>query len=84
MKAPFEAGVADFSEMAGEPGDLNISDVLHKAFVKVNEEGTEAAAATSVIVVARSASPEEVAVFRAERPFLFFIKENGTGAILFI
>ncbi|MFP4482557.1 MAG: serpin family protein [Thermovirgaceae bacterium] len=84
MKIPFEAGQADFSNMAGEPGDLNIGDVLHKAFVKVSEEGTEAAAATAVIVVTRSATSEEVAVFRADRPFLFFIRENSTGAILFM
>ncbi len=84
MKLPFEAGLADFSVMAAEPGDLNISNVLHKAFVKVNEEGTEAAAATAVIVVTRSASSEEVALFRADRPFLFFIRENSTGAILFM
>lgn len=83
MAEPFEAGVADFSGIAGDPGDVNISDVLHKAFVKVNEEGTEAAAATAVIVVTRSATPEEVVVFRADRPFLFFIKDNNTGAILF-
>lgn len=84
MTLAFKSGVADFSGMAGVPGDLYISDILHKAFVKVNEEGTEAAAATAVIVGTRSTSLEEVAVFRADRPFLFFIRENSTGAILFM
>ncbi len=71
---------ADFSGMA--EGLLFIAAVLHKAFVKVDEEGTEAAAATAVIM-ARGV-PEPPPVFRADHPFLFLIRENATGSILFL
>jgi serpin B len=71
---------ADFSGMA--EGPLGIDEVLHKAFVKVNEEGTEAAAATAV-VMGRSI-PAPPAIFCADHPFLFFIRENATGSILFL
>jgi len=71
---------ADFSGMAGGP--LGIAAVLHKAFVKVDEEGTEAAAATAV--VALRAAPVPPPAFRADHPFLFLIRENATGSILFL
>jgi serpin B len=73
---------ADFSGMTGSR-DLFISDVIHKAFVSVDEAGTEAAAATAVIMKATSApaSPVEVTV---DRPFLFLIRDIETGAILFV
>jgi serpin B len=73
---------ADFSGMIGGK-DLFISQVVHKAYVDVNEEGTEAAAATGVEMRV-TALPMEVPVFRADRPFVFVIKDNGTGAILFM
>lgn len=75
---------ADFSGM--EPNrQLSISEVIHKAFVEVNEEGTEAAAATAVIVgVTSVAEPQPVPVFKADHPFLFFIQEKQTGSMLFI
>lgn len=73
---------ADLSGMAGNPGDLRISHVIHKAFVDVNEEGTEAAAATAVVVEARAF--RESPVFRADHPFLFLIRDVKTGAILFL
>jgi len=76
------SGKADLSGMAGNPGDLRISKVIHKAFVDVNEEGTEAAAATAVVVEAK-AVPVEL-VFRADHPFLFLIREVKTGAIMFM
>jgi len=75
---------ADFSGMDGMAGNLMISDVIHQAFVEVNEEGTEAAAATAVVVVATSAGPIETKTFRADHPFVFLIQEVKTGNILFI
>ena len=75
---------ADFSGMNGKK-DLYISAVIHKAFVDVNEEGTEAAAATAVVVSLRSAvRPRPVPVFRADHPFMFLIRHNKTGAVLFL
>ena len=81
MKDAFSAN-ADFSGMDGQH-DLFISSILHKAFVDVNEEGTEAAAATAVVMRAL-AMMEPPPVFRADHPFLFFIRENSTGSILFM
>jgi serpin B len=80
MPSAFEA--ADFSGMDGMR-DLFISQVLHKAFVAVDEEGTEAAAATAVIMM-KSALPEPGVEMTVDRPFLFIIRDTGTGAILFI
>jgi serpin B len=74
--------VADFSGMNGKK-DLLISAVIHKAFVDVNEEGTEAAAATAVIMATKGGEPE-YPVFRADHPFLFLIRDNATGSILFM
>ncbi|WP_437816095.1 serpin family protein [Sorangium sp. So ce1078] len=74
------SGLADFSGMNGQ-GGLYISDVLHKAFVSVNEAGTEAAAATAVVIGETSAP--EPATIHFDRPFLFFIRDHATGAILF-
>jgi serpin B len=82
MTDAFDAGRADFSGMTGTK-DLFISRVVHKAFVDVNEEGTEAAAATAV-VMERMAMPEPPPVFRADHPFLFLIRDTKTGAILFL
>jgi serpin B len=81
MPSAFDATRADFSGMRTER-DLYISAILHKAFVDVNEEGTEAAAATAVVMRLTSAmeDPEQVSV---DRPFMFMIRENDTGSILF-
>lgn len=83
---------ADFSGINGltPPNDeaLSISSVFHKAFVEVNEEGTEAAAATAVVMVmgrsARSAPPEPTPVFRADHPFLFAIRDKASGVLVFL
>jgi serpin B len=69
---------ADFSGMSNTP--LQIDEVLHRAFVEVNEEGTEASAATAVIMKKRGRIP----MFRADRPFIFLIRDSRTGAVLFM
>jgi serpin B len=75
---------ADFSGMDGKR-DLFISAVIHKAYVDVNEEGTEAAAATGVTMRLTSVGPGgRPPVFRADHPFLFLIRDNRSGSILFI
>jgi len=84
MRLAFDiGGNADLSGMNGRQ-DLFIAAVVHKAFVDVNEEGTEAAAATGVVVGLRSARPEPIPVFRADHPFLFLIRDNKSGCILFM
>jgi len=77
-------GAADFSGMDGTT-DLFIDDVIHQAFVEVNEEGTEAAAATAVVMKLSSMPVEEpIPVFRADHPFIFLIRDDETGNILFM
>jgi len=73
---------ADFSGMTGQR-DLFISEVVHKAFVSVDEKGTEAAAATAVIMKLTAAVEEPVEV-TMDRPFVFLIRDLETGAILFV
>jgi serpin B len=80
MSIAFSPGRADFTRI-NKGGGLWIDDVLHKAFVEVNEEGTEAAAAT-VVVVVESAGGH--LLMRLDRPFLFFIRENRSQTILFM
>ena len=72
-------GTADFSGIDGTKS-LYISDVLHKSFVSVDEKGTEAAAATAVIINFTSL-PTQV---RVNRPFIFLIRDRITGAVLFL
>lgn len=81
MKDAFLLPPADFSGMDGQM-DLFIRAVLHKAFVDVNEEGTEAAAATAVVV--GRAAAESARVFLADHPFIFLIRDDQSGSILFI
>ena len=86
MPTAFTGGAADFSGMDGTK-NLYISDVIHKAFIDVNEEGTEAAAATAVVMVPGMAAPGKrppVPEFRADHPFVFLIQDKETGTILFI
>jgi len=75
-------GLADFSGMTGNR-DLSISQVIHKAFVAVDEAGTEAAAATAVIMraTAMPAAPMKVTV---DRPFIFLIRDIQTGSVIFV
>jgi len=82
MVDAFSEQLADFSGMTGTR-DLFISAVVHKAFVEVNEEGTEAAAATGV-GMAMTSAPKKMPVFCADHPFIFLIRDNNSGSILFI
>lgn len=81
MTDAFDPSAADFSGMDGE-GDLFIGAVIHKAFVAVDEEGTEAAAATAVIMELTGAAMSDVSLI-VDRPFLFFIRDMQTGTLLF-
>jgi len=80
MRDAFDGGRADFSNMTEV--ELFISLVMHKAFVAVDEQGTEATAATAVLM-ATGAPAEPTVEFRADHPFLFLIQHRDTGAILF-
>jgi serpin B len=82
MPDAFSPGDADFSGMDGTR-DLYIQDVLHKAFVSVDEAGTEAAAATAVVVGVTSAPAEPIEV-TVDHPFIFVIRDVETGVILFV
>lgn len=73
---------ADFSGMTGAK-DLFISDIFHKAFIGVDEEGTEAAAATAVVMKLTSA-PQDPIELTVDRPFLFLIRDHQTNSILFM
>jgi serpin B len=74
---------ADFSGIDGDP-DLFISAILHKAWVQVNEEGTEAATGTSSMLSQSSHAPPPSPVFRADHPFIFMIRETRSGCLLFL
>jgi serine protease inhibitor len=74
---------ADFTRI-NKAGNLLITEVLHKTFVKVDEEGTEAAAVTSVGIGLTSVGPPPGFFMTVDRPFLFFIREKSTGAVLFM
>ena len=82
MIRSFDAGQADFTGIYKGLENMFISDILHKAFVDVNEEGTEAAAATAVVAVTRGYTPSRN--FIADRPFIFIIRERKTQSILFM
>jgi serpin B len=87
MKRAFSKEDADFSGISSAES-LYISAVLHKAYVDVNEEGTEAAAATAVVMAPTAAReaprPPPIPVFRADHPFLFLIRDTKAGSILFM
>ena len=81
MSIAFEPDSANFSKLHDDGGWTWISSVKHKTFVEVNEEGTEAAAATAVEIRNERAGPS---CFVVDRPFLFAIRENYSGTILFM
>lgn len=80
MPLPFSTS-ADFSGMDGTR-NLYITNVIHQAFTEVNEKGTEAAAATAVVVGLKSIRITRE--FRADHPFLFLVRDKKTGSILFM
>ena len=82
MTAAFDSRAADFSGISTNKEGLFISDVIHKAFIQVDEDGTEAAAATAVMM-AGAGMPTNVVVFDADHPFVFFLRDKSTGAVLF-
>jgi serpin B len=87
MKRVFDRESADLTGIANppDPGDrLFVGEVLHKAFVKVDEKGTEAAAATAVVAPRGGGPPPKPTAFNADHPFLFLIVDRGTGLILFV
>lgn len=82
LTLPFDPDAADFSRINAEE-QLFISDVMHRAVIKVDEEGSEAAAVTVIEISRTSAGPVELSI-RLDRPFLFFIRENSSNSILFM
>jgi len=86
MPTAFEPGKADFSKISesAEGGELFISAVVHKAFIEVDEEGTEAAAATGVVIGLTSAPLDEPQDLRVDRPFVYAIRDRETGTLLFM
>jgi len=86
LKRAFQLSAADFSAITGDKS-VFISAAIHKAYIDVDEEGTEAAAATAIAMAGaamRQGPPPPPIVFRADHPFLFLIRDNATGAILFL
>jgi serpin B len=83
MSQAFDVAAADFSGMTGKR-NVAISAVVHKAFVDVEESGTEAAAASGVVMSRATAIAAPPMVFRADHPFLFLIRDNHSGSILFL
>jgi serine protease inhibitor len=83
MAMAFDPLQADFTKLYQGSQNAYISEVKHKSFVEVNEEGTEAAAVTSVGIAVTSVDPNKFWM-RVDRPFLFAIRENRSQTILFM
>ena len=86
MHGAFLGATADFTGLSdsAEAEELYIDDVYHKAFIAVDEAGTEAAASTAVVIKAESAPIGEHVEFKADHPFIYLIRDERTGAILFM
>ncbi len=83
MVNAFDPEKADFFGISDETG-FAVSAVIHQAFIAVDEEGTEAAAATAVAMAGAAFDPAAPKIFKADHPFLFLIRHNATGCILFL
>jgi serpin B len=77
------SGSADLSGIGGRPGDLYLKAVVHEAYIRVDEHGTEAAAATGAVVEATSMPAPPQLMVNVDRPFVFVLRDTSTGAILF-
>jgi len=84
MKLPFDSASADFSNLKDSKAPLWLGSVLHNCVVSVDEEGTEAAALTSVMLEGMAIPPEEIKEFYVNKPFIFIIEDNKSNAILFV
>ena len=83
LQLPFSPE-ADLSEFVDSPVPLSVSSILHKSYVEVNEEGTEAAAASAIVTRGTSLRRIHPDYFIADHPFLFLIREDTTGVVLFV
>jgi serine protease inhibitor len=83
MRDAFDDSKANFSGMDGRENWLFIGEFIHQAFIDVNEEGSEAAAATAVVMKSRSL-PTPPIVFQSNHPFVFLIQDKYTGTVLFL
>ncbi|HDS08626.1 MAG TPA: serpin family protein [Firmicutes bacterium] len=84
MKVAFDEDAANFGKMCNIPPNVFIQKVLHKTYIEVNEEGTEAAAVTAIQMGIKSAPPRDVYEMFVTRPFFFTIQDDETGLILFM
>jgi serpin B len=87
MPLAFDRQRADFTGIANPPDPddrLAIAEVFHKGFVRVDEKGTEAAAATAVVMMERSMAEKPPRQLKVDRPFLFLIRDNASGLVLFL
>jgi serpin B len=84
MVDAFDLDLADFSYIDGCRGSLCFSKVFHTVFIDVNEEGTEAAAATAGAMEKEEGDSEAPPQFRADHPFLLLLREHSSGIVLFL
>jgi serpin B len=85
MKSSFQEGVADFKRISNSDPKLHLGPVLHQAAIEVSEKGTKASASTAVTTKGETASaPQDPIYFSANHPFIYLIRENKTGTILFM
>jgi serpin B len=85
MKSSFEEGVADFKRISESDPKLHLGPIIHQSVIEVSEKGTKASASTAVTTKVETASaPQDPIYFSANHPFIYLIRENKTGTILFM